>query len=477
MPHILVVDDEEAYRDLLCGHLERKGFEVTAAGDGRKALELLRDDSRVGVLVTDLMMPEMTGLELLREARDGDPWLEVIVITASDDVDNAISAMREGGAFDYLLKPLETIGLVSLAVGRAVQHRALRLEREKLIERLAGQAERLDALISGTGDAMIAVDGSGAISIANPAAESLLKQKELAGEEALEVLPGPLASLVENWIDLGEKIPTVVEVNWPEGAVQSVSLTPIQHKGAGWVLVCRDITHLRNLDELKMRTLNEAASRFRLPLAQAVSKLAQLGELASGNQDEVSATVYQLAKLLGRIQSWMDELLALVRVDAGIGYSSQRIDLCDVLDSRFVDSFENSFRDRELKLTLDLEGSLQPVNVDQPLLSKMLQGLVQRAAARSTRGGMVRLEARQRHGQIWIEVTDQGFGNGRGVVKGSDALQEDPAISLKGEGFGLELVKAIVGKMGGQLWVRGHGVVGSTIAISLPAEQSVLEER
>jgi PAS domain S-box-containing protein len=475
MPHILVVDDEEAYRDLLRGHLERKGFDVTAARDGREALDLLQGLPELCVLVTDLMMPGMTGLELLREAREYDPWLEVIVITASDDVDNAISAMREGGAFDYLLKPLETIGLVSLAVGRALQHRALRLEREKLNERLAEQADRLNALISGTGDAMVAVDGRGRISIANPAAEALLEQEELTGQNALEALPGPLASLVENWIDLGEKLPTVVEVNWPEGAVQSVSLTPIQQEGEGWVLVCRDITHLRNLDELKMRTLNEAASRFRLPLAQAVSKLARLGDLASGGGDEVSATVYQLAKLLGRIQSWMDELLALVRVDAGIGYSSERIDLNQVLDTRFVEGFESSYRDRELKLTLDLEADLPPIHVDQALLSKMLQGLVQRAAARSTRGGMVQLKAHQRQGQVWIEVTDQGFGNGRAAVRSSDALPEDPAINLRGEGFGLELVKAIVGRMGGQLWVRGHGVVGSTIAISLPAEQGVLE--
>ena len=170
MPHILVADDEEAYRNLLGTHLERKGFEVVRAENGRQALEILKTDSTFQVLVTDLMMPEMTGLELLRAAREFDPWLEVIVITASDDVDNAISAMREDGAYDYLLKPLETIALVSLAVGRAVQHRALRLERETLNARLSEQASRLDALISGTGDAMIAVDGHGIISVANPAA-------------------------------------------------------------------------------------------------------------------------------------------------------------------------------------------------------------------------------------------------------------------------------------------------------------------
>jgi CheY-like chemotaxis protein len=475
MPHILVADDEEAYRNLLGNHLERKGFEVVRAENGCQALEILKTDPTFNVLVTDLMMPEMTGLELLRAARDLDPWLEVIVITASDDVDNAISAMREDGAYDYLLKPLETIGLISLAVGRAVQHRALRLERETLTARLSEQANRLDALISGTGDAMIAVDGHGIISVANPAAESLLKSDTLAGTQALEVLPAALVSLVESWIDLGERMATVVEVNWPTDAVQSVSLAPIQQNGDGWVLVCRDITHLRNLDELKMRTLNEAASRFRLPLAQAIAKLAQLGDLAGNSGDEVSATVYQLAKLLGRIQTWMDELLALVRVDAGIGYSSERIELKEVLDRSFVSNFESSYRDRELKLSLEMEGELPALHVDPSLLLKMLQGLIQRAALRSTRGGTVRLAARQRQEQLWIEVTDQGLGNGRHSASHSDSLPGEAGLAFGGEGFGLELVKAIVGRMGGQLWVRGHGMVGSTIAILLPAEQGVLE--
>jgi PAS domain S-box-containing protein len=475
MPHILVVDDEEAYRNLLCGHLERKGFAVSTAQHGREALELLKEDNSFSVLVTDLMMPEMTGLELLRAARELDPWLEVIVITASDDVDNAISAMREDGAYDYLLKPLETIGLVSLAVGRAIQHRSLRLDRETLNERLSEQAGRLNALISGTGDAMIAADGNGTISVANPAAEAMLRTEDLAGKRALDVLPDALVSLVENWIDLGERLPTVVEINWPSDSVQSVSLTPIQQDGDGWVMVCRDITHLRNLDELKMRTMNEAASRFRLPLAQAVSKLARLGELDSGESEDVSATIYQLAKLLGRIQTWMDELLALVRVDAGIGYTSERVDIYEVLDERWVTNFESAHHDRDLKLSLGMDKDLPALNVDPSMLAKMLQGLIGRAAIRSTRGGTVRLTACQRQGQLWIEVTDQGFGNGRAAPSPEDSLPADTTQVVGGEGFGLELVKAIVGRMGGQLWVRGHGAVGSTIAISLPAGEGILE--
>ncbi len=475
MPRILVADDEEAYRSLLSGHLERKGFDVACATNGREALEHVRSDETFDVLVTDLMMPEMSGLELLRSAREHDPWLEVIVITASDDVDNAISAMREDGAYDYILKPLETIGLLSLAVSRAVQHRALRMDRETLNERLSEDASRLNALISGTGDAMLAVNGAGLISVANPAAKSLLGLEELEGQQAIEVLPAALESLVDNWIDLGDRIPTVVEIVWPADAVQLVSLTPIRQEGEGWVMVCRDITHLRNLDELKMRTLTEAAGRIRLPLAQAVAKLAEMGEGAAQSKGDISATVYQLAKLLGRIQTWMDELLALVRVDAGIGYSSERITLGDVINDQMQSTFESAHQDRDLHLEFEIEGDLPVLNVDPSLLIKMVQGLIQRAAVRSTRGGKIKLGVRRHQHQLWLEVTDQGLANHRSTEDTNGGSSTVSLDGMDGEGFGLELVKAIVSRMGGQLWVRGHGLVGSTIAISLPIEESVAE--
>ena len=142
MSRVLVVDDEEAYRTLMAGHLERKGFEVEKASDGKQALARLQEES-FEVLVTDLMMPKVSGLDLLRQAKKLDPWLEVIVITASGQVENAVSAMREDGAFDYLLKPLETIGELSLAVGRAAQHRNLLFDRNRLNDQLTAEASRL----------------------------------------------------------------------------------------------------------------------------------------------------------------------------------------------------------------------------------------------------------------------------------------------------------------------------------------------
>ena len=239
-------------------------------------------------------------------------------------------------------------------------------------------------------------------------------------------------------------------------------------------MVCRDITHLKNLDELKMRMLTEAAGKIRLPLAQAVSRLAELGETSEISDEDRSATIYKLAKLLGRIQSWMDELLSLVRVEAGIGYQTGEVALAGVANKDLQARFDEMNQERNLNLILDIEDGLPEIRVEKSVIEKILQGLISRAAARSSRGGFVKVSGRRHQDLVWIEVTDEGLQKKktsaleRDEFEGAEYLQEL-------EGFGLEMVKAIVNRMGGQVWVRGQGAVGSTIAISLPIAQGERE--
>ncbi|TET96684.1 MAG: response regulator [Anaerolineales bacterium] len=476
MSRVLVVDDEEAYRSLMAGHLERKGFEVEKASDGKQALARLQESS-FDVLVTDLMMPKMSGLDLLRQAKKLDPWLEVIVITASGQVGNAISAMREDGAFDYLLKPLETIGELSLAVGRAAQHRNLRFDRDRLNDQLTAEASRLQALMTHTGEAIISVDQTGTISVANPSAVHLLGRSDLIGSIAHEVLPKALVDLLDGWHMMGDSEPTVVELNWTDDALQLVSLASIAeggNGGRGWVMVCRDITHLKNLDELKMRMLTEAAGKIRLPLAQAVSRLAELGEASEISNEDRSATIYQLAKLLGRIQSWMDELLSLVRVEAGIGYQTGEVAFAEVANQDLQARFDELNKERNLNLVLEIEDDLPEIRVEKGVFERILQGLISRAAARSSRGGSVRVSGRRHQDLVWIEVTDEGLQKQKSNTMEDDEF-EGAEYLQELEGFGLEMVKAIVNRMGGQVWVKGQGAVGSTIAISLPIAEGERE--
>jgi len=102
---ILVVDDEANLRRVLTAQLSRDGYEVHSAPDGEAGLAMLRDH-HIDLIITDLRMPKMDGLELLRQALRTDPELPVVILTAHGTVDNAVEALK-AGAFDYITKPFD----------------------------------------------------------------------------------------------------------------------------------------------------------------------------------------------------------------------------------------------------------------------------------------------------------------------------------------------------------------------------------
>ena len=100
---ILVVDDEENARTTLLRILKREGFEVASAGNGLEALDFLRKQ-KVDIVITDINMPEMSGMAFLRELNKTYPGTNVIMITAYGEIESYIEAMNLG-AFEYINKP------------------------------------------------------------------------------------------------------------------------------------------------------------------------------------------------------------------------------------------------------------------------------------------------------------------------------------------------------------------------------------
>jgi DNA-binding NtrC family response regulator len=127
MARILIVDDQDMMRDSLAQILVREGHEVVAATDGAAAAARL-GASRFDLLITDLRMPKMTGLELLAEAKRLRPDMPVVLMTAFATVSNAVEAMRLG-AYDYIQKPFNGEE-IKLLVDRTLEHSRLRLENQ-----------------------------------------------------------------------------------------------------------------------------------------------------------------------------------------------------------------------------------------------------------------------------------------------------------------------------------------------------------
>ncbi|MDQ2921057.1 MAG: response regulator, partial [Acidobacteriota bacterium] len=131
---ILVVDDEPQLRSALVESLQRHGYEVTGCGSGRKALAELRERD-FDLLLTDLMMPEMDGIALLKAGLEIDPHLVGIILTGQGTIQTAVDAMQRG-AFDYVLKPFRLQHLLPVLT-RALNTRQLRLENLQLREAVA----------------------------------------------------------------------------------------------------------------------------------------------------------------------------------------------------------------------------------------------------------------------------------------------------------------------------------------------------
>lgn len=138
---VLVVDDKQMMRDSVGTTLQRAGYTVVVATNGKEAVGKIARH-QPAVVVTDLKMPEMTGLELLQHLREADSDLPVILMTAYGSVGDAVEAMKHG-AFDFVQKPFEGDQLV-VVVRRAVEHRRLRQESEaaevEAPERVVGPA-------------------------------------------------------------------------------------------------------------------------------------------------------------------------------------------------------------------------------------------------------------------------------------------------------------------------------------------------
>jgi two-component system response regulator HydG len=135
--HILVVDDEPAARTALVELLRDEGFTVRAAADGYKALGQL-DDWTPDLVITDVKMPGMDGIELMQKVRERDGGIGVVVMTAYGSVENAVEAMQQG-ADDYLTKPVHFPELL-VVVRRVLAHNELRRENVRLKSVLTGES-------------------------------------------------------------------------------------------------------------------------------------------------------------------------------------------------------------------------------------------------------------------------------------------------------------------------------------------------
>ena len=200
----LVCDDEAPLRDLMARRLEKLGLEVERAEDGNDAIAHL-ERNHYDLLVTDIYMPEVTGLELLQRMKALDPHAQVVVVTASATLDNAVLALNHV-AFAYLTKPFYHLSVFDNVVSRAIEFRRAILDNLRLAEvqrmrgdmlekEVAGRIRQLKrtqeymaTLLACLPVGVAVIDESGRAVLLNPRGEAYLEETMADGDASMRQL-------------------------------------------------------------------------------------------------------------------------------------------------------------------------------------------------------------------------------------------------------------------------------------------------
>src|SRR3972149_9498073 len=265
--NILVIDDEQIMRDGCSRILSRDGWSVICAETGGQGLEEMKGrPENIDVILLDLMMPGMSGMEVLDHIRSYDPNLLVIVITGYATVESAVEAMKKG-AYDFTSKPF-TPDQLRLGVRRAVERRILqreadflRAERERSLRDVATEKSKLKTIINCMGDGVLVCDSGSCIVLTNPAASRMLavpESKLLGGISSECGLHSELITAIEKSLNIVDPSSTPLPQELIIGNDGNLYLrahtAPVRSDTGeiiGSVTVLQDISHLKELDKMK----------------------------------------------------------------------------------------------------------------------------------------------------------------------------------------------------------------------------------
>ena len=144
--HLLIVDDEPVILQILKAVFEDEPYRLTTAGSGNEALKVIEGEG-CDLLITDKNLPDVSGLDLLRIAKEKNPFVEVIIVTGYASLETALTAM-ELDAFDYILKPLNNVFDIKKKVKQALEKQEISLENKRLLEHLQEKNAELEEALA-----------------------------------------------------------------------------------------------------------------------------------------------------------------------------------------------------------------------------------------------------------------------------------------------------------------------------------------
>jgi PAS domain S-box-containing protein len=488
---ILVVDDERGIREGCRRILTAEGYAVDVAENGKEGIEKVRTKP-FDLLLVDLMMPLMGGLDMMEQVKAHDPEIVMIVITGFATVETAVEAMKHG-AYDYVPKPFTPDQLIAV-VNRALETRRLRLQTKRLMEErdqklleVANETSKLHTIINSMADGILVFNREKQLVLWNPAAIKMLNMngRLKPGRIIHEIIPQKeLLEIIEKAFAPNSVRYTVqteeIELRTPEPRTLMVNLSVVRdEKGQelGVVSVLRDITSLKEIDQIKSQFVSMVAHELRAPLAAIESYLSAYLSGVAGTDPKINRQMLERAK--ARSHSLLDlvsDLLQFIKLESGrVVRKKELLDISGIIRNT-VELLKSQGEEKGLQFQVKLPESLPLIEADRSEMEHLFTNLVSNAIKYNVKRGKVIVSAKPSNHFLNIKVADTGIGIDEESLP--HIFEEFYRVSgpqtryTTGTGLGLSIVKKIVESHFGRIDVDSKVDKGTTFTVRLPMKQN-----
>ena len=484
---ILVVDDEKGIREGCRRILTSEGYTVDVAENGKQGLDKVKAVSYDLILV-DLMMPVMGGIEFMEAVRQFDSEIIMIVITGFATVETAVEAMKHG-AYDYVPKPFTPEQLVSV-LNRGLEKRRLSKEAEKLREErdqklleVASEKSKLHAIVNSMADGIIVINRERQLVLWNPATIKMLdlNVKLEAGKDFKEIIEEKdLVDVINKAFspDFSQYTVLSEEIELTKGETKTIMVHVAcvrDEKGSdlGVVSTFRDITGLKEVEEVKSQFVTMVAHELRAPLAAVEGYLTAYLTGVAGTDPQFNRQMLERARL--RSQSLMElvnDLLQFVRLESKkVVRKKELLDMSDIIVNT-LELLKQQGTSKDLVFQLDMPEKLPLIEADRTEMEQLITNLISNAIKYNVKNGKVIVSVVPDTHYLNIKVTDTGIGIEEEslpcIFDEFYRVQGAKTRYTTGTGLGLSIVKRIVESHFGRIEVESKVDKGTTFTVKLP---------
>lgn len=468
--------------------LSGEGFGVDSAEDGQAGLQQIKEKD-FDLILVDLMMPGIGGLELIKRVHHMDPEIITVVITGNATIESAVEATKLG-AYDYLPKPFSPEAL-SAVVKRGLEKRTLSLEAKKLYaERaqkmleLVNERSRLRTIIGCMADGVLVANLEGRLVLWNASSVRMLKSKgfDIAGEPLEYYISNePLIDVIKAVLKSKDKDFSMVshEIAAQDGnVILMANIAPVRDddgKIFGAVTVLRDITALKEINKIKSQFVSMVAHELRAPLAAIKGWLdVVLSGEAGGDEEQHRLWLQRAMDRSDSLLALVEDLLVINRMEAGkIALKKEPVKISDIIE-KIVDFLKPEAEKRNVSIHVEWKEKSPPIQADVRDMEKLFTNLISNAIKYNKKNGSISITAEIDGSFIRYDVKDTGIGISAAHLSRifDDFYRADDERTKKipGTGLGLTIAKKIVNSHFGRLEVESQAEKGSTFSVFLPLE-------